>query len=156
MIRDYESLAFISVNKNILAEAFRGTDLVSWHGSIENQLVNFVEDFKNKKNDTYAQKVQQFLDTWRAHKFTGSINVEDIDPMEAAASQLAVDNWNLRTYFSSLRDRLKQIKASEEELPRMEPEEAPSKSKVSSPLTKFGAEKEETASTATPTPSEET
>jgi hypothetical protein len=120
MSRSYEDLAYISQRRYDcrLLEAYRGTDIVSWHGMIERQLVGMLQDAEAGGNSPNADKLREFLKTWRDNPISGSINVEDLDTLLAATSQLAVDNWKLSTYFIGLRDNLRKIIASEEEMPR--------------------------------------
>lgn len=146
---NYESLDFSSQRAAVmtpaLLENYRGTSVVGWYGNIERQLVDLVDDFKKSKNSDEQVKVETFLSTWRAHRLTGSINVEDITALEAAAAQLAVDRWKAANYFSHLRDQLRVLQASEEELPREEPPETrmprasrPSGRRPSGPAAQFG------------------
>lgn len=125
--RDYESLAFSAQRHDrmtpCLLEAYRGVSVVSWYGNIERQLVDLFDEFKRNKNPDEAVKVEQFLQTWRAHKLSGSVNIEDVMALEAACAQVAVDKWKASNYFSHLRDQLRVLQASEEELPREEPPE---------------------------------
>lgn len=117
---DYESLGFInpSVVMPTLLEAFRGTDVVQWSGNIERQVSGFIDDMERSNNEPYASKLREFLKIWRDNEITGSINRETLDVLKAAASVLSVDNWNMSNYFSNLRDQLRKLIASEEELPR--------------------------------------
>ena len=128
-----------------LTEAYKGTDLVGWHGKIERHLNELREKYDSQKNRDQADKIAEFLRMWRAHPITGSINIEDITPLEASASTLAVDKWKLSGYFTALRDRLRAIIASAQELPDgAEPPPATGRSTRMSPgrpPSTFGAEK---------------
>lgn len=116
---DYESLGCIQLNPDCpLLEAYRGTDIVEWYGRIERSLISLLNDAEKGKNYAYADKVRQFLKTWRDYPIDGSLNRETLEALKAASEQLAVDTWNLNSYFSSLRDSLRKLIASEEELPR--------------------------------------
>jgi hypothetical protein len=139
---DYEDVGYLSLKPfPKIAEAFRGSDIVVWHGTIERQLVDLVEKYRSEKNTPDASKVDQFLQTWRAHKITGSLNIDEIIPLETASAQLAVDVWKSATYFGSLRDRLRQIIASEQELPRITVQ--PKAPRPQPPTGRFAAQKEE-------------
>jgi hypothetical protein len=117
---DYESYGTLnlSLRQPVLLEQYSGAAVVSWHGKIERQLVNQLEDAEKGRNYVYADKVREFLRIWRQNEITGSINRETLETLKAAADVLSVDNWNLQSYFSSLRDQLRVLIASEEELPR--------------------------------------
>jgi len=117
---DYESLGQVNFNrrKAVLIEAFSGIEVIRWHGRITDQLVNMLEDAEKSRNFVYADKLRKFLEVWRANELTGSINRETLEVLKAAADLLGVDNWNLRTYFSSLATQLKVLIGSEEMLPR--------------------------------------
>lgn len=117
---DYESLAHVSFTnrKPILSETYTGTSIVQWHGKIEGQLENMLADAEKGRNFPYADKLREFLRIWRANEITGSINRETLDALKSASEILAVDNWDLKTYFRSLRDNLRVLVASEEQLPR--------------------------------------
>lgn len=133
---DHEDLGVLSLMEfpkecEELSEAFKGSDVVVWSGSIERQLVALLDKYRKDKDSGSANKVDQFLQTWRAHKITGSLNRTDIQPLETAASQLAVDSWHSTSYFGSLRDQLRRLLASEEELPRIDVDAAKA---IKSPL----------------------
>lgn len=118
---DYESLSWLdfSIRKpETLHEAFSGTAIVSWHGKIERQLVNLLADAEKGRNYTYADKLREFLKIWRANEITGSLNRETIEILKSAADMLSVDQWNMSDYFGSLKDQLRILIASEEQLPR--------------------------------------
>ncbi len=115
---DYENLGRLSfVQRPILLEFYRGVDIVSWQGKIERQLQKYVDEAVESRNHVYADKLREFLKTWRAHQLTGSINVETINALETATAQVAVDPWKYQDYFGNLRDQLRRLKASVEELP---------------------------------------
>jgi hypothetical protein len=119
-LHDYESLSRIDFGRirSELLESYSGTAIVAWHGRIERQLVNLLNDAEKTRNFTYADKVREFLKIWRGNEISGSINRETLETLKAASDVLSVDNWNLATYFSSLRDQLRVLIASEEQLPR--------------------------------------
>ena len=104
--------------RTILAETYSGVDIIKWHGRITDQLVQMVEEAEKGRNFPYADKAREFLKTWRENEITGSINRETLEVLKAAADMLAVDNWNFRSYFSSLATQLKVLIGSEEQLPR--------------------------------------
>jgi hypothetical protein len=104
-------------------EAYAGTAVVSWYGNIERQIIGMENEYRNANNTDYADKLHQFLMTWRDNPLTGSINIETLQVLEAAAAQNAVDPWKLANYFSNLRDSLRKLIAAQEELPMVEPDQ---------------------------------
>ncbi len=102
-----------------ILEAFRGTDVVGWWGTIERQLVDMVNRFETTRDFDSKAKAQEALDIWRQNQITGSINVETIKALESGMRMLAVDKWNQSNYFASLRDNLRKLIAGQEELPPM-------------------------------------
>lgn len=118
MITDYESWGqFVHPERVEMLEAYSGVDIVAWYGNIERQLINMENDYEAVKNGAYVDKIHTFLGTWRDNEISGSVNREVIEVLLAATSQLAVDPWKLANYFSNLRDQLRKLIASMEELP---------------------------------------
>ena len=117
---DYESMGYLNfrLKRPDILEAYAGTEIVKWHGRIERQLVNLLTDAEKGRNYTYADKLREFLKIWRANEITGSINRETLEVLKAAADVLSVDTWDMAAYFGSLRDQLRVLIASEEQLPR--------------------------------------
>lgn len=118
---DFESMGTVPILENQLPpllEAYSGTAIVSWYGMIEDQLQRMLDDQEASRNFENADRIRAFLNTWREHEVTGSINIEQIDALKAASDQQASVKWSLRNYFSSLRNQLRKLVASEEELPR--------------------------------------
>jgi hypothetical protein len=117
---DYESFGNVDFNRHtaVILETFSGTEIIKWHGRITDQLVKMTEEAEKGRNFPYADKVREFLKTWRANEITGSINRETLEVLKAAADMLAVDSWNFRSYFHSLATQLKVLIGSEEQLPR--------------------------------------
>lgn len=119
-VHDYESMGRIRFDNREpeLLETYSGTSIVQWHGKIERQLVNMLADAEKGRNFPYADKIREFLKIWRSNEISGSINRETLETLKSASDMLSVDTWNLASYFSSLRDQLRVLIASEEELPR--------------------------------------
>jgi len=118
---DYETLGYLNfrlAGAAPLNESFAGTAIVGWHGKIEGQLVNLLNDTEKGRNYPYADKLREFLKIWRANEITGSINRETIEILKSAADILSVDQWDFNNYFRSLKDQLRILIASEEQLPR--------------------------------------
>lgn len=125
-----------------LLEAYSGTAVVQWHGNIERQILDKIEQSEDNRNTVYADKLREFLKIWRENEITGSINVEDLQPLLSASKVLAVDPWNLGNYFSNLRDQLRKLIAAAEQLPMMGPEAPtpPGRGSPSAPPSSFGPE----------------
>ena len=117
---DYESMGYLDLGlrQPELMESYAGTSIVKWQGNIERQLVNLLNDAEKGRNYPYADKLREFIKIWRANEITGSINRETLEILKSATDILSVDQWNLAAYFSSLRDQIKVLVASEEQLPR--------------------------------------
>lgn len=118
---DYETMGYLNwalKRPDVIHEAFSGTAVVSWSGKIERQLVNMLAEAEKGRNYVYADKIREFLKIWRSNEITGSMNRETLEILKAAADMLAVDQWDMAAYFGSLKDQLKVLIASEEQLPR--------------------------------------
>ena len=120
---DYETMGYLNwalrhPEAFNICEAFSGTKIVKWSGNIERQLVNMLEEAEKGRNYPYADKLREFLKIWRANEITGSINRETLEILKSAADILAVDQWDMSAYFGSLKDQLRILIASEEQLPR--------------------------------------
>ena len=147
---DYESMGWATSPERqdapALCEVYNGTQIVEWYGNIERQLQDLINQSEGARNWPYVDKLRQFLSTWRDNRLDGSINLEIIRPLETAAGGLSVDTWKLQNYFSNLRDQLRKLIASEEELPRNpEPLKKSARPRGGSapkaPPSDFGAEK---------------
>jgi hypothetical protein len=119
-VTSFEYLAELTARrprKPAILEAWKGTQVVAWYGSIERQLSSLQREAVAAENKDAEAKLQAFLRTWRDNELTGAVNVETVNALKAGAEVLAVDRWNLSNYFSQLRDQLRKLKASLEELP---------------------------------------
>lgn len=119
-MRDYDSIAYMleSSRNWSITEVYSGEGIVGWHGNIERQLDRMLTTYEAARNQPYSDKLSAILKIWRNNPMSGSINVEDIEKLLGGIEVLAVDNWHLQNYFSNLRDQLRRLKASEEEMPR--------------------------------------
>ncbi len=144
MQHDYGNIGFKSAGrrKPTILEFFRGSDIVAWQGRIERQLSEYVDENVDARNYDYADKLRTYLQTWRGHQITGSVNIETVTALETAAAQLAVDQWRYRDYFSNLRDQLRKLKASVEELPMSDVVPPEDRGPSSAPPSSFGAQRE--------------
>ena len=124
-IEDF-ALYYSQTSKTVpMLEGYAGTDVVEWHGRVERQLQGYIREFSEVKNHEYTDKLREFLRIWRDNQLTGSINIETVNTLLASADLFAVDGWKLQDYFSHLRDNLRKLKASAEELPVLPPGEEP-------------------------------
>ncbi len=121
-----------------VTEAYKGTAIVGWQGRIERQLQDFVSENTEARNYEYADKLRAFLELWRQNSLNGSLNVETIETLLAATQVSAVDTWRYQGYFSNLRDQLRKLKASVEELPLTDRVDPSMRGPSSSPPSSFG------------------
>ena len=157
--QSYEDMAAVTDSSLYLPEAYQGDRIIQWAGNIERQLSRMMEENEASRNFVYADKLRQFIKTWRENEITGSLNRDVLVVLKTATEQLAVDNWNLGNYFSNLRDQLRKLIASEEQLPRVDTEQddkmagpgggAP-RSSTPPLVPEFGPEKEEPGEEAAP------
>lgn len=155
MITDYSNLAWrsarpvqlppaiegtlnFSLGPRRVTEAFKGTQIVAWQGKIERQLQAMVSENTEARNHAYADKLRAYLELWRANPLNGSINVETIQSLLSGAEVPAVDDWRYNNYFSNLRDKLRELKASVEELPMGDEVPPDQRAPSSSPPSSFG------------------
>jgi hypothetical protein len=129
MVHDYESMGFLGekerftpsyneVPELILAETIGGSQIVSWYSMIEDFLQRKLDDQEAARNHENADRLRAFLNTWRDNELTGSVNIDDLKPLKAAAEQQAAVKSPLRPIFSSLLRNLRKLVADEEALPR--------------------------------------
>lgn len=131
-----------SLGPRRVTEAFKGTAIVGWQGKIERQLQAMVEENTEARNHAYADKLRAYLELWRANPLNGSINVETIANLLSGAEVPAVDDWKYSNYFSNLRDKLRELKASVEELPMTDEVPPDQRAPSSSPPSSFGPTEE--------------
>lgn len=120
-VHDYDSMS--RLNLQVLpdiCEAYGGASIVQWYGNIERQLMRLLDDAEAGRNYVYADKLREYIKIWRGHEIEGSLNRDTLEILKASTDILAVDAWNLNNYFSCLRDQLRKLIASEEELPRVD------------------------------------
>ncbi len=118
---DYESLGTLQTVENVevpLLETISGPAIVSWYSMIEDFLQRKLDDQEAARNHENADRLRAFLNTWRENELTGSVNVDDLKPLKAAAEQQAAVKSPLRPIFSSLLRNLRKLVADEEALPR--------------------------------------
>jgi hypothetical protein len=113
---DFGSMQFDQRRPDLL-EAFSGTSIVAWQGRIERQLHDLINEYEEANNPVYVDKLRAILQHWKTNQLTGSVNVETIDSLVGPVELAAADSWKLQDYFSKLKDSLKVLHASLEELP---------------------------------------
>lgn len=137
-----EQEAQFSLRPRRIQEAFKGTAIVGWQGKIERQLQAMVAENTEARNHAYADKLRAYLELWRSNPLNGSINVETVDSLLSGAEVPAVDDWKYSNYFSNLRDKLRELKASVEELPMTDEVPPDQRAPSSSPPASFGPTEE--------------
>jgi len=85
---------------------------------IEDFLQRKLDDQEAARNYENADRLRAFLNTWRDNELTGSISVDQLRPLKAAAEQASAIKSSLRPIFTSILRNLRKLIADEEELPR--------------------------------------
>lgn len=124
-VNDYESLAVVgerilhdSEPPELLSETLAGSQVVGWYSQIEDFLQKQLDNQEAARNHENADRLRAFLNTWRENELTGSISVDQLRPLKAAAEQGAAVKSGLRTIFTSILRNLRKLIADEEQLPR--------------------------------------
>jgi hypothetical protein len=127
-IHDYESLVYLSEPgrftpasiepPELLSEVLQGSQVVSWYSMIEDFLQRKLDDQEAARNRENADRLRAFLNTWRENELTGSISVDQLRPLKAAAEQASAVKSSLRPIFTSVLRNLRKLIADEEQLPR--------------------------------------
>jgi hypothetical protein len=118
---DFESLGTVQNIEEAqvpVLEVLTGSAVVSWYSMIEDFLQRKLDDQEAARNNENADRLRAFLNTWRDNELTGSISVDELRPLKAAAEQAAAVKSSLRPIFSSLLRNLRKLIADEEQLPR--------------------------------------
>jgi hypothetical protein len=118
---DYESLGTIQNLEEAqvpVLETLSGSQVVSWYSMIEDFLQRKLDDQEASRNRENADRLRAFLNTWRDNELTGSISVDQLRPLKAAAEQGAAVGSPLRPIFSSILRNIRKLIADEEQLPR--------------------------------------
>lgn len=118
---DFESLGAlqnIEETQVPILESLTGSSVVSWYSMIEDFLQRKLDDQEAARNHENANQLRAFLNIWRDNELTGSISVDQLRPLKAAAEQGASTKSGLRTIFTSILRNLRKLIADEEQLPR--------------------------------------
>jgi hypothetical protein len=118
---DYESwgsVQNIEESQVPVLETLSGSQVVSWYTMIEDFLQRKLDDQEAARNHENADRLRAFLNTWRDNELTGSISVDQLRPLKAAAEQAAAIKSSLRPIFTSILRNLRKLIADEEQLPR--------------------------------------
>src|SRR5579864_8825440 len=89
---DYESMGALQSIENVevpILETISGPAIVSWYSMIEDFLQRKLDDQEAARNHENADRLRAFLNTWRENELTGSVNIDDLKPLKAAAEQQA-------------------------------------------------------------------
>ncbi len=120
-LHDYESMGAIQNIEEAqvpVLETLSGSQVVSWASMIEDFLQRKLDDQEAARNYENADRLRAFLNTWRDNELTGSISVDQLRPLKAAAEQASAIKSALRPIFTSILRNLRKLIADEEELPR--------------------------------------
>jgi hypothetical protein len=118
---DYESLSILRPVEEArvpVLEVLQGSAVVSWYSQIESFLQRKLDDAEMARNNENADRLRAFLITWRDNELTGSVSVDALKPLKAAAEQAASVNDGLRSIFTSILANVRKLIADEEQLPR--------------------------------------
>ena len=98
--QDYESWGRTDWTQVRVCEAYQGSEIVGWYGAIERQIQRMLDEAEKGRNYPAESKLRGFLNLWRDNEITGSINIEDLKPLEAATNMLSLDtNTTLSSYY---------------------------------------------------------
>jgi len=100
--------------------AYSPTDLVSWYGKITQQLLDKVAKSRELEDSAAVLKLEQFTRLWRQYPITGSVQIENVTPLQAAASVLAMDSWSEARYFLYLETALSRVLADLQRVPALD------------------------------------
>ena len=120
-LHDYESLGTLQNVEEAqvpVLEVLQGAQVVSWYSMIEDFLQRKLDDQEAARNRENGDRLRAFLNTWRENELTGSISVDQLRPLKAAAEQATAVKSSLRPIFSSILRNLRKLIADEEQLPR--------------------------------------
>lgn len=118
---DYESMGSVQNIEEAqvpVLEVLSGSQVVSWYTMIDDFLQRKLDDQEAARNHENADRLRAFLNTWRDNELTGSISVDQLLPLKAAAEQAAAVKSPLRPIFTSILRNLRKLIADEEQLPR--------------------------------------
>lgn len=122
-MRSYEDLMYrkpvASEPANIerLGEAYRAADMVTWYGRIERQITDMLDAARDDNNVQSIDFLNTVRGKWLDHPIDANMNIEDLEALETAVSWPAKIEWQHKKYFSVLKDQLRRVLASTQELP---------------------------------------
>jgi hypothetical protein len=98
-------------------EAFSGSAIVRWANTIKYGLRDKIAKQEANRNQEYAALLRTYSNLWNENPITGSMNVETIKLLKAAAEPYATMDWNEQKYFVGISTSLDELLADQEALP---------------------------------------
>lgn len=123
MIKHYEDLMFRKpiaaepAHIERLGEAYRAADMVTWYGRIERQIADMLDAARDDNNEQSIDFLRTIHGKWVDHPIDANMNIEDLEALETAVAWPAKLEWQHKNYFSVLKDQLRRVIASTQELP---------------------------------------
>src|SRR5271157_938632 len=109
--------ANVALDSAPVLEAFSGSSIVRWYQTIRFGLREKIARQEGNRNDEYAALLRTYSNLWDANPITGSMNVETVKLLKAAAEPYATMDWNEQKYYEGLVTSLDELLADQEQLP---------------------------------------
>lgn len=100
-----------------LPEAFSGSAIVRWYQTVRFGLKEKIAKQEANRNQEYAALLRTYSNQWDQNPITGSMNVETLKLLKAAAESLATMDWNEQKYFIGIVTSLDELLADQESQP---------------------------------------
>lgn len=115
----YEDIAWANAAQESapVHEAFAGSSIVRWYNTIRFGLKEKIAKQEANRNQEYAALLRTYSNLWDKHAITGSMNVETIQLLKAAAEPYATMDWNEQKYFVGIVTSLDELLADQEAFP---------------------------------------
>jgi len=98
-------------------EAFSGSAIVRWYNTIKFGLKEKIAKQEANRNQEYAALLRTYSNLWDSNAITGSMNVETVKLLKAAAEPYATMDWNEQKYFIGVVTSLDELLADQEAFP---------------------------------------
>lgn len=98
-------------------EAFSGSAIVRWANTIKYGIKEKIAKQEANRNQEYAALLRTYANLWDQNPITGSMNVETLKLLKAAAEPYATMDWNEQKYFVGIVTSLDELLADQEALP---------------------------------------
>lgn len=98
-------------------EAFSGSAIVRWYNTVKYGLKEKIAKQEANRNQEYAALLRTYSNLWDEYAITGSMNVETLKLLKAAAEPYATMDWNEQKYFIGIVTSLDELLADQEALP---------------------------------------